>query len=117
MLVFWYNLLKRTYILSNYLQKQSLDVNTAVDLIDTTMTQIRELRTEEDFDTMESTAKKMARESNATTEFAEERVRKRKRHFHEDAEDDPIQDSRSRFIFTILNIFVGRLRIDFPISN
>ncbi|XP_034549984.1 52 kDa repressor of the inhibitor of the protein kinase-like [Notolabrus celidotus] len=61
---------------------------------------------------MESTAKKMAIESNATTEFAEERARKRKRHFDEDAEDDPIQDSRIRFktevYFYVLDIFVGQ---------
>ena len=57
--------------MSNYLQKESLDVKTAVDVIDTAMTQIRKLCTDEAFDTMESTAKMMARESNATTEFAE----------------------------------------------
>ncbi len=112
MLVFWKDLLKRTYILSNYLQKESLDVNTAVDLIDIITTLIRQLRTDEAFDTMEITAKKMARESNATTEFVEERVCKRKRHFVEDADDDPIQNSRSRFktevYFYILDISMGQ---------
>lgn len=117
MLVFWNDLLKRTYILSNYLQKESLDVNTAVDLLDSTVAQIRELRTEEAFDSMENTARNMARESDAATKFAEQRVRKRKRHFDEDAEDDQIEDSRRRFkadiYFYILDVFVGQIESRF----
>ena len=46
-----------------------MSVNTAVDLIDSTVAQIRELRTEEVFDSMENTARSMARESHAATEF------------------------------------------------
>lgn len=85
-----------------------------MDLLDTTVTLIRELRTDEAFNTMESTAKIMARKSsaNASTEFTDERVRRRKRQFDENTEDDPIQDSRSRFktevYFYILDIFVGQ---------
>ncbi|KAK7126225.1 hypothetical protein R3I93_021571 [Phoxinus phoxinus] len=117
MLVFWNDLLKRTYILSNYLQKESLDVNTAVDLLDSTVAQIRELRTEEAFDSMENTARNMAKESDAATKFVEQRVRKRKRHFDEDAEDDQIEDSRRRFkadiYFYILDVFVGQFESRF----
>lgn len=106
--------------MSNYLQKESLDVNTAVDLIDTTITLIRELRTDEALDTMDSSTN-MSRESNATTEFAEERVCKRKRHSNENTDDDPIQDSRCRFksevYFYILYIFVGRFRLQFRLSD
>lgn len=40
---------------------------------------------------MENSAKSMAQQNNATTEFAEERARKRER-FHE--QDEPIQESR-----------------------
>ncbi|XP_028428229.1 uncharacterized protein LOC114551258 [Perca flavescens] len=82
-----------------------------------TVAQIRELRTEEAFDSMENTARSMVRESDAATEFAEQRIRKRKRHFDEDAEDDQIEDSRRRFkaeiYFYILDVFVGQFESRF----
>lgn len=66
---------------------------------------------------MENSARKMARERNPTTQFAEERVRKRKRHFNENTEDDPIQDSQSHFktevYFYIFYIFVGQFENPF----
>lgn len=76
-----------------------MDVNNTVDLIDSTVAKI----TDEAFDRMEKTAKNMARESDATTEFAEHKFRKRRRHFNKDTEDDQIQDSRRRFC-----VFVGQ---------
>lgn len=112
MLVLWDELLKKTYTLSNYLQKQSLDINTAVELIDNTMSQIKRMRTEDEFKATEDSAKEIARHTEINTEFAEERVRKRKRHFDEKAEDEQDQDKRTRFkinvYFYILDVFLGQ---------
>ena len=52
----------------------------------------------------------MARQNSTTTEYAEERARKRKRFHDEDTEDDPISESRRCFkadVYNyILNVFV-----------
>lgn len=82
-------------MLSNYSQKDAIDVNTAVDLTDCCVAEIRQTGTDEAYDKMRNTAKEMARQNYTTTEFAEERAHKRKR-FH-DAEDDPIPESRRCF--------------------
>ncbi|XP_069823176.1 zinc finger MYM-type protein 1-like [Dendropsophus ebraccatus] len=110
MLVFWNTLLSKTYVLSNYLQKESLDINTAVHLIDACMTQIRELRSDEAFAAIENAAMDLATKCNHTTSYHEGKVRKRKRFFDENAEDEPIVDSRARFrtevFYYIIDVFV-----------
>lgn len=117
MLLFWNSVLKKTYILSNYLQKESIDINAAVDLIDACIAQIKELRKDEAFDDIMGTAKRMAEESNGTIEFQEERVRKKKRYFEENVEDEPIQDARGRFkvefYFYILDTILEKFKTRF----
>ena len=58
MLTFWHTLLKKTFALSNYLQQESLDVNTAVQLIDACMLQVTELRSQQAFVAMENTGQR-----------------------------------------------------------
>ena len=60
MLTSWNTLLKKIFALSNYLQQESLDVNTAVQLIDACMLQITELRSQEAFLATENMASDLA---------------------------------------------------------
>lgn len=109
MLHFWNNVLGQTFILSNYLQKESIDLNAALELIDKCATNLKRLRSEEGFANIETSAREKARESETSTEFQEERVRKRKRFADEIAPDEPINDSRTRFkvesFYYILDVF------------
>ncbi|KAJ8364351.1 hypothetical protein SKAU_G00131820 [Synaphobranchus kaupii] len=110
MLCIWNAILQKTYILSNYLQKESLDINMAVQLIDTCMAQLKEMRTDLSFEEMIETGQDMARRCNSSTEFTEGRGRKRKRFHDELAEDEVIQDPKTRFkvefYFHVLDILV-----------
>ncbi len=87
MLCFWNAILQKTYILSNYLQKELLDVCTAVQLIDVCMAQLKEMLTDVLFEKMIETGQDMARRCNSSTEFTEGRGRRQKRFHDEMAED------------------------------
>lgn len=110
MLCVWNAILQKTYILSDYLQKQSLDVSTAVQLIDTCMAQLEEMCTDVSFEEILETGRDMARGCNSSTEFTEVRGRRQK-HLHDEmAEDEVIQDPKTRFkvdfYFHILDILL-----------
>uniref|UniRef100_A0A667Y992 TTF-type domain-containing protein n=1 Tax=Myripristis murdjan TaxID=586833 RepID=A0A667Y992_9TELE len=113
MLCIWNAILQKTYILSNYLQKSSIDINTAVQLIDTCMAQLNDMRTDTSFEEMVKTAQDMARRCSTGmngTEFAEVRGKKRKTFHDEQAEDEVIRDAKTRFrvqfYFIILDTMV-----------
>ncbi|XP_051793678.1 zinc finger MYM-type protein 1-like [Acanthochromis polyacanthus] len=69
MLNFWNTLLGKTYSLSNYLQKESIDLNAAIDQIDSCANALRGLRSEEGFNNIEAFAKEQAKECDTSTEF------------------------------------------------
>lgn len=116
MLCIWNAILQKTYILANYFQKESLDINTAVQLIDTCMAQLNAICTDLSFEELIETGQNMSRRCNSSTEFTEGRGRKRKR-FHELAEDEMIQDPKTlfkvEFYFHILDILVQQFEKGF----
>ena len=81
MLTSWNTLLKKIFALSNYLQQESFDVNTAVQLIDACMLQITELRSLEAFVAMENMARDLATLCKGATDYLQDRVRKKKKTF------------------------------------
>ena len=90
MLTFWNTLLKKIFALSNYLQQESFDVNTAVQLIDACMLQITELRSLEAFVAMENMARELATLCKGTTDYLQDRVRKKKKTWSAQCSESPI---------------------------
>lgn len=97
MLTFWNIIMKKTFALSNYLQQESIDLNTALELINTCATEIKNIRSEKAFDELEISAKDLATECNTTTLYKEQRARKKRKHFDELASGESITDNRQRF--------------------
>ena len=109
MLNFWNIVLGKTYTLSNHLQKESIDLNSAIEQTDSCAIALKDLRSEEGFNDIEASAKEQAKECDTSTEFQEVRVRMRKCFADELATDEPIPDSRRRFkvetFYYILDVF------------
>ena len=111
MLNFWNFVLEKTFCLSNYLQKSSIDLISALAQIDSCASTLKQLKSDEGFEEIEKSAKEKAEECKISTEFKQGRVRKRKLFHDEVATDEPvpISDSRTRFkeqtFFHILSVF------------
>ena len=112
MLTSWNTLLKKIFALSNYLQQESFDVNTAVQLIDACMLQITELRSLEAFVAMENMARDLATLCKGATDYLQDRVRTNFIFYPDEDEDEIIEDSRDRFrvdvFYYILDVFVSQ---------
>lgn len=78
MLCFWNSILQKTYVLSNYLQKESLNVCTAVQLINSCVAQRRGMRTDQSFEDLVKAGQDMVRRCGSGTDFAVGRAQKRK---------------------------------------
>jgi hypothetical protein len=113
MLSFWQKILAEVNILSSYLQTSNIDLNTAAVHIETCLRSMQSLRSDQMFNSIEQDAKDMAENCGTTTQFAAQRIRRKKRFFDEMANDSITDDQRSRFkmqsYFYILDMFIGKL--------
>ena len=94
-------MLEKVFKLFTYLQKSSIDLVTASQLVQLFENDINTMRSEYEleFEQIENEASQLAQMCDVTTEYKQHRVRKSKRFQDEIAEDDGIVDARKKFIF------------------
>ncbi|KAG8429796.1 hypothetical protein GDO86_019188 [Hymenochirus boettgeri] len=99
-LVVWYNILFEVNITSKRLQDMEADLSGAVEQIENTRLYLRNYRSDEKFEDVINTAKKLAEELGIDGNFPLEqceRVRHTTRQFDYESRDEPVTDPKQRF--------------------
>ncbi|KAG8432737.1 hypothetical protein GDO86_017106 [Hymenochirus boettgeri] len=99
-LVVWYNILFEVNITSKRLQDMEADLYGAVEQIENTRLYLRNYRSDEKFEDVINTAKKLAEELGIDGNFPSEqceRVRHTTRQFDYESRDEPVTDPKQRF--------------------
>ena len=92
-LLIWRDILTHVNILSKYLQDPNMDVQNASDLVKATESTFRHMRGDDFFKSKIEEAKKMANANNIDAQFAQARLKKKKKKMSgELAKDEPIKD-------------------------
>jgi hypothetical protein len=103
--VFWYDILFQFNYISKELQNISTDLATAINSMEKTCEWLRSYR-EDGFETAITTAKEIARELETEPVFKETRVRKRKKQFTYEGDDEGFVDAEKQFRINYFNQIV-----------
>uniref|UniRef100_H3A3B1 DUF4371 domain-containing protein n=1 Tax=Latimeria chalumnae TaxID=7897 RepID=H3A3B1_LATCH len=97
MLIFWRNVLDKIYTVSTFLQSSIIDQMTALNFLDTCLSDVEALHSDKSFSFFEDIAQQLAKECDTTVTFQEKHVKKKKTFHDENLEDCPIKDARQKF--------------------
>uniref|UniRef100_H3ACH6 TTF-type domain-containing protein n=1 Tax=Latimeria chalumnae TaxID=7897 RepID=H3ACH6_LATCH len=114
MLIFWRNVLNKIYTLSTFLQSSTFNLVTALNFLDTCLSDVEALRSDESFSFFEDIAQQLAKECGTTVSFHEKRAKKKKKFHDENLEDCPMKDAQQKFkvetYFCLLDVFSRQLK-------
>uniref|UniRef100_H2ZYG6 TTF-type domain-containing protein n=1 Tax=Latimeria chalumnae TaxID=7897 RepID=H2ZYG6_LATCH len=94
--IFWRNVLNKIHTLSTFLQSSTIDLMTALNFLDTCLSDVEAFHSDESFSFFEEIAQQLAKECDTTVTFQEKCVKKNKFN-DENLEDCPIKDARQKF--------------------
>lgn len=98
---FWYELLLKINVVSEQLQNKQINLQSALSLLKNLKSFIKECRTDEFFNYIIEQSKKIAEEIDANSEFEVQdnivRIRRKKRNFDYEAQDEPLIDKKQQF--------------------
>lgn len=117
-IVVWYEILYNVNIASKMMQSPSLDLPESNKILEKVKSYLETLRTEEGFEKILVDAKELAEQMEVPAIFLPtSRLRRRKKHFDYEQEDDPIQDAKKilklAFILLCLMSLLIRFRKNF----
>ena len=121
MLAIFDKVLQLTNILSKTLQNDNVDLAECFQLVDCCITNLNELRKEQEFEKFIDEASKVAIECGVSDEFTEKRLRKKKRFFDELASDEVAENAKEQFkrdvYFTAIDVIITQLNERFDQSR
>jgi len=118
--IIWYKILSKINIVSKMFQDPKLNIGIALEMIENLKEYFTKKRSDEHFLDIISKSKKLSLDVNGDTTFPiEQRLRKRKKHFDYETEDEPIIDPQNsfkcNFYYTILDSTLSSLNERFEL--
>lgn len=117
MLQIWLEILTEVKSVSEYLQRESIDLVNASDIIKSTLKCLKDKRTDKHFQELLDAAEQIADREDVTKEFKVPRTRRRKQMPGEMAHDELVVKPADRFCINILNriydALTGKLKTRF----
>lgn len=106
-LVFWYDLLFQVNYVSKELQSKSVEVSIALSSFEKLLKWLSDYRNT-GFKQVLVQAKILAQDLEISTEFRNKRLRKRKKHFNYEGDDEPIVDPINAYKISFLNFVLDK---------
>lgn len=97
-IIVWHNILSKINVVSKMFQDPKLNISNALEMIENLKEYFLTKRSDEHYLNIISKSKKLSIDVNGDTTFPiEQRLRKRKKHFDYETEDEPIVDPQNSF--------------------
>lgn len=103
-LVFWYDLLFQVNYVNKELQSKSVDVSIALSSFEKLLKWLSDYRNT-GFEQVLVQTKTLAEDLEKSTEFRNKKLRKRKKHFNYEGDDEPILDPKNANKISFLILF------------
>ena len=105
--VFWYTILFQVNLVSKQLQGEAVDLPIAASTMERTSEWLRKYR-QDGFQSALTDAKEIAEELDTEPVFKEVRVRRRKRQFAYEGQDEPVQSAQTNFQVNCFNVILDK---------
>lgn len=106
-LVIWYDILEKVNIVSKNLQSQNMEIRTSIKMVYGLLEHLKQYKTT-GFNSAKNKANKLASEIDIPIIFKCCRIRKKKKMFSYEHDDEPISNEEDRFRIDYFQVIVNR---------